>query len=88
MVTVVISSILSSKLSRESIYTLKLVLRNIHIKEGTASNIMESIFIKDVYTTEYESIKISDNFNEVVNKVIHGRGSKFAVIDKEQELKG
>jgi len=88
MVTVVISTILSSKLSRESIYTLKLVLRNIHLKEGTASNIMESIFIKDVYTTKYDSINISDNFNEVVNKVIHGRGSKFPVINDNNELVG
>ncbi len=88
MVTVVISTILSSKLSRESIYTLKLVLRNIHIKEGTASNIMESIFIKDVYSADYESIKISDNFNEVVNKVIQGRGRKFPVINDKNELKG
>ncbi len=88
MITVVISTILSSKLSRESIYTLKLVLRNIHIKEGTASNIMESIFIKDVYTKEYDSINISDNFNDVVTKVIHGRGSKFPVVTKRNELKG
>lgn len=88
MVTVVISTILSSKLSRESIYTLKLVLRNIHIKEGTASNIMETIFIKDVYSTEYDSINISDNFNEVVNKVIHGRGRKFPVVDDQNDLKG
>lgn len=88
MVTVVISTILSSKLSRESIYTLKLVLRNIHIKEGTAANIMESIFVKDVYTTDHETIKISDNFNEVVKTVINGRGRKFPVINDNNELKG
>jgi CIC family chloride channel protein len=88
MVTVVISTILSSKLSRESIYTLKLVLRNIHLKEGTESNIMESIFIKEVYTREYDSIHISDNFNKVVNKVIHGRGRKFPVVNDNNEVMG
>jgi len=88
MVTVVISTILSSKLSRESIYTLKLVLRNIHLKEGTESNIMESIFVKDVYSKEYDSISISDNFNKVVNKVIHGRGRKFPVVNDKNELVG
>ena len=62
MITVVISTILSSKLSRESIYTLKLVLRNIHLKEGTESNIMESIFVRNVYREKYDSIHISDNF--------------------------
>ncbi|MEE9431965.1 MAG: chloride channel protein [Melioribacteraceae bacterium] len=88
MITVVISSIISSKLSRESIYTLKLLLRNIHLKEGTEINIMESLFIKDVLTKEFTTISISDNFNQVVNKVIHGRGRKFPVIDKNNNLKG
>lgn len=88
MITVVISSILSSKLTRESIYTLKLVLRNIHIKEGTASNIMETIFVKDVYTSDFDTIKLSDNFNEVVNKIIHGRGREFPVVNNKNELKG
>ncbi|MCB0745514.1 MAG: chloride channel protein, partial [Ignavibacteriae bacterium] len=88
MITVVISTILSSKLTRESIYTLKLVLRNIHIKEGTATNIMESIFVKDVYNKEYDYIKISDNFNEVVNKVIQGRGRNFPVVNSTNEIVG
>ncbi len=88
MITVVISTILSSKLTRESIYTLKLVLRNIHIKEGTATNIMESIFVKDVYTKNVDTINISDNFNVVVQKVINGKGRKFPVVDNNNELKG
>lgn len=88
MITVVISTILSSKLTRESIYTLKLVLRNIHIKEGTATNIMESIFVKDVYTKDIDTINISDNFNVVVQKVINGKGRKFPVVDNNNNLKG
>ncbi len=88
MVTVVMSTIISSKLSSESIYTLKLVLRNIHLKEGTASNIMESIFVKDVYSKEYDSILVSDNFNSVVNKIIHGRGRKFPVVNNKNQLVG
>ena len=47
MVTCIISMIVSSKFSRESIYTLKLILRNIKIKEGTEINIMESIYVKE-----------------------------------------
>ena len=49
---------------------------------------MESIFVKDVYKTEYDSINISDNFNKVVNKVINGRGRKFPVVNDNNELKG
>ncbi len=88
MITCIISTILSSRLSRESIYTLKLLLRNIQIKEGSDVNVMNSIFVKDIYKKEYDSILISDNFSNVVNKVIQGKGTEFPVIDKNKYVKG
>ncbi len=88
MITCIISMILSSKLSRESIYTLKLVMRGIQIKEGTEINIMESIFVKDVYTKKFDYINLSDNFSQVVNKVIQGRGRHFPVLDSKGIIRG
>jgi CIC family chloride channel protein len=88
MVTCIISMIVSSKLTRESIYTLKLVLRNIGIREGTEVNIMESIFVKDVYEKEFTYINATDNFNLIVNKIIQGRGREFPVLDNNGNLLG
>ena len=88
MVTCIISMIVSTKLTRESIYTLKLVLRNIGIKEGTEVNIMESIFVKDVYSKDVTTIHANDNFNLIVNKVIQGHGREFPVVDDNQNLIG
>ncbi|MCF8243098.1 MAG: chloride channel protein [Melioribacteraceae bacterium] len=88
MITCIISTILSSKLSRESIYTLKLLLRNIKIKEGTETNIMESIFVKDVAADRFEIINAADNFNLVVNKVVRGQGRTFPVIGADKTLTG
>ncbi len=88
MITCIISMIVSSKLTRESIYTLKLVLRNIGIREGTEINIMESIFVKDVYSKNFTWINAYDNFNLIVNKIIQGRGREFPVLDKNQNLIG
>ncbi len=88
MVTCIISMIVSSKLTRESIYTLKLVLRNIGIREGTEINIMESIFVKDVLTKDFTPIYLNDNFNLIVNKVIQGRGTEFPVVDKNFNIHG
>ncbi len=79
MITGIISTIISTKLSRESIYTLKLVLRNIGIKEGFETNLMESIFVKNVYRKEFDTINVTDNFSEVVNNVIQGREADFPV---------
>ncbi len=88
MITCIISMIISTKLTRESIYTLKLLLRNIGLKEGVETNIMESIFAKDVLTRDFDSIDVSDNFNQVVNKVIRGRGPEFPIVSPDGSVMG
>ena len=88
MVTCIISTILSSKLSRESIYTLKLLLRNIGIKEGMEVNIMESLYVKDIFRKDVETIKDSENFNQIVNKILKGKSAEYPVIDKDENVKG
>jgi CIC family chloride channel protein len=88
MITCIISMIVSTKLSRESIYTLKLVLRNIGIKEGMETNVMESILIKNIYRKDIETINVADNFSQIVNRVIRGKESDFPVIDSERRVVG
>ena len=88
MITCIISAILSSKLSRESIYTLKLLLRNINLKEGTETNIMKSIFVRNVFTTTFEKVHETANFSEVVNKVISKEDPYFAVQNDNSDLVG
>lgn len=88
MITCIISTILSSRLSRESIYTLKLVLRNIGIKEGMETNIMESIRIKNIYNSNVEAIDATDNFSQVVNKVIRGKETDYPVLSADKKIIG
>jgi len=88
MITCIISTILSSKLSRESIYTLKLLLRKINIKEGTEINVMRSIYVRDVFSTDFESIPETSNFVEIVDQVITKRDPYFAVINEKGMISG
>ena len=88
MITCIMSMIVSTKLSRESIYTLKLVLRNIGIKEGMETNIMESIPVKNVYRKDFETINVTDNFNQIVNRVIRGKENDFPVVNKDGRVSG
>lgn len=88
MITCIISVILSAKLTRESIYTLKLLMRNIGIKEGMEVNVMESLYVKDIYKTDVESIGETDNFNLVVNKVLKGKSTEYPVIGRQNNLIG
>ncbi len=88
MITCIISTILSSKLSRESIYTLKLLLRNIHIKEGSETNVMESIFVKEVFQNDFESISVNNDFSEIVNKILKGKNTEFPVVTSNNKVVG
>ena len=88
MITCIISLAISSLLSRESIYTLKLLLRNIHLKEGTDTNILKTIEVKDVYMDKFDYVNVNDNFNLVINKIIRGKGSEFPVLDDNGNIHG
>jgi len=88
MITCIASTILCNKLTRESIYTLKLVRRNIHIKDGAEINVMKSLFIKDIYTPSAETITENSKFDEVVNRVISGRDPYFPVLNRKNEISG
>jgi len=88
MVTCIISTILSSKLSRESIYTLKLLMRNIGIKEGMETNVMESLYVKDVFKKEIETIGGSENFAQVMNRVLKGMATEYPVVDRSRKVIG
>ncbi len=88
MITAIISTIISSYFTRESIYTLKLVRRGIAIKEGSEVNVMKSIFIRSIYEKDFPAIHPQDNFNYVINKIVNTRGREFPVVNDKNELLG
>lgn len=88
MITCVISMILSSKLSRESIYTLKLVERNIKIKGRAEVGIMKSILVGDIYSKRYEYVPENANFAEVVKTLISKKTPYLTVKSLNGKLMG
>ncbi len=88
MVTCILSMIVSTKLSKESIYTLKLILRNINIKEGGATNILKSLYVKDVYQPDFTAITEDKTFNDTVEAIVAARVPYVSVVDREGNLKG
>ncbi len=88
MITSIVSTIVSSKLSRESIYSLKLVRRGIQMKEGAEINVMKSLFVKNIYTKDFDTIQENSRFDQVVNRVISGNDLYFPVINKKGALRG
>lgn len=88
MITCILSTIISSKFSRESIYTLKLLMRKINLKEGAEIDLMKSIFVRDVYSKKFESISEDSSFKQVVDQVTSKQDPYFAVLDSDSFLTG
>lgn len=88
MITCIISAILSSKFSRESIYTMRLINRNIHFKESAEINPMRSIFVRDVFSSRIEAIPHHMNFDEILKELFARESPYLIVLDDEDNLLG
>lgn len=88
MITCVISTMVVRRLSRDSIYTLKLRRRGIDIQKSTERNLMETIRISDAMLTEVVTVKETDTIESAGLKIkaTHHRG--FPVIDSGGSLAG
>lgn len=88
VIVCVISTLISAKLSRESIYTLKLLLKNINIKDGLETNVMESLLVKDVYKRDIDPIDTLNNLEDILDKSIRNSTQVLPVTNSERLYEG
>jgi chloride channel protein, CIC family len=88
MITVTLAMIISSKLSRESIYTLKLIQRNINIKGRADINILKNLIAKDLMDKDYLVIKENESFPVVIEKILDKRNFSLSVHTMEDKYLG
>ncbi len=88
MITSIISLLLSSKLSRESIYTLKLVQDQVKMKGHTQDNVLKSINIDEVYSREFVFLKENADFHEVVKFIIYNNVPEISVHEMNGDFMG
>ncbi len=88
MITCIISTIVATKLSRESIYTLKLIKRKIKLHAGFEYDLMKDIYVSDIYQRRIDTILVSAGYNEVIKKLISIRSPYLNVVNKKNILYG
>ena len=76
------SSFVIGKLTRESIYTLKLLRRGVDIREGREVNILKSILVRDVMNPNVDTVPEELTLSEIVEKVSRSKHNNFPVIDR------
>jgi len=88
MAACVVSTLVTTYLHRDSIYTMKLRRRGIDLFEEQPRNVLKSLFVSDVIDREPEVLPANARFEAVVEKVLASDHADFFVVDTNERLGG
>jgi CIC family chloride channel protein len=88
MLTTVISTLVSRLISPESIYTLKLTRRGVHLRQGQDIDVMQSIAVREAMTTEVDTVPVGMSLDALAEAFARSHHHGFPVLDEAGELAG
>ncbi|MFC1825732.1 chloride channel protein [Thermodesulfobacteriota bacterium] len=88
MIACIVGTLMSSQLSLESIYTLKLIRRGVNIKAGKEINVLRSVLVKDVMNPDMETIPESLTLGRLEEKISRSKNNSFPLVNDEGQLTG
>jgi CIC family chloride channel protein len=88
MAACVISTLVSTFIRRDSIYTEKLRRRGIDLFEEENANVLKGIFVHDIVDREPEVLPAGANFQTVVERILGSDHTEFFVINDRDRLLG
>jgi CIC family chloride channel protein len=89
MLTVVIATMVAQRLLKgESIYTLKLTRRGIHLDRGRDVDVLQGVLVDEVMTRNLQTITRDLNLKELAEVFNQTRRHGLAVLDQEGKLWG
>jgi CIC family chloride channel protein len=88
MAGVIVSLIISERVHPESIYTLKLVKRGIHLKTGQDVDVMETVRVDEVMETQPITVSINMPVTQLAEKLLLTGHHGFLVLDDAGDLFG
>ena len=88
MTAVVISTVISRALKRESIYTLKLLRRGVDIEREEMTDVMRTVTVKEAMTKDFPTVPVTMKIDELVRLFQKTGHHGFPVVDGEGLLAG
>jgi CIC family chloride channel protein len=88
MTAVVVSTVLSRAIKRETIYTLKLLRRGIDIQREDISDVMRTITVEETMTQNFPTVPSTMRVDELLASLRKTGHHGFPVLDKEGYLAG
>jgi len=83
-----IGLVVSARLSKESIYTLKLVRRGVNISGGKELNVLKRLTVNQVMTPEVEVVSPSATLNELFTRIMESPHDHFFVVGSDNRIYG
>lgn len=88
MLVVVISTIISQAVSEESIYTLKLSRRGVHLRSGKDIDVMQTVTVGEAMTLDFENVPLDMPLDDLQRRFESSHHHGFPVLDREGKLAG
>jgi len=88
MTAVVTSSLASQRLSRETIYTLKIRRRGIDLERRPAVDLLDTVTVAEVMTTDFATVKAELPVGELTDLLLASGQLGLPVVDGEGKLMG
>ncbi|MBI9047979.1 MAG: chloride channel protein [Anaerolineaceae bacterium] len=88
MLTTVISTLVSRIIDKDSIYTLKLSRRGIHLEAGQDIDVMQGVSVQEIMTTSFETVNPEMSLIELSEIFSTSHHHGFAVMNPENQLIG
>lgn len=83
-----ISLVISALLSRESIYTLKLIRKGVNIYGGRELNVLKRLKVSQVMHPEIELVSPSAPLTELITRMMGSSHSHFFVVGDDNRIQG
>jgi CIC family chloride channel protein len=88
MISCIIGTLLTTRIQRASIYTMKLLRRGVDIQRGRAVNVLQHVPVREVMRTDVVTVSPDDGLYSLISKFIDHPGSTLFVVDENDRLEG
>lgn len=88
MITCIISVLITTRLKKDSIYSLKLSRRGIDLFQGQEVNVLHSLQVSRVMKTDFEQISADTPLRKLMDLTVSSLHSNFFVVNKQEQLIG
>ncbi len=88
MISCIIATLLSTKLQRPSIYTLKLLRKGIDIQRGRDVNVLQPVQVREIIRPDFVAVSPDDPLDHLIAEFMSHSGNTVFVTDDEHRLHG